>query len=176
MNGLQPYYRSPRFETIPTGFRLTVRPPYHWLPILALPVWAIIVTRLIARFWPPIIAVLARGRPGAGDLFVLAVLSALTAGIVWAAWTPLWMLLGRERLELAEGTLRHFRGLAYIGRAREFPVLEVRGFHLSVEGRLTFQANRHVLRVGRGLTEDAVAQVFDQLRARAPSTLNPAAA
>jgi hypothetical protein len=131
---------------------------------------------LTARFWGPIISVLREGTPSWPDLFVTAVFAVLGLGAVASLWTALWMVLGRERVDLVDGTMSCFRGLLSVGVTRTYALADLRGLHIPAQGGVAFTVNGHMARLLRDVDDQGAARVLELLGSRAPRTLSPGAA
>jgi hypothetical protein len=166
------------------GFRLTLPKRRSLFPMLFLPVWLVgwaIGEITVLR------QLLAGPHLGGPSLFMLVWVAGWTLGGGWALATVAWLVAGRERVRVEQGTLTLEQVVGPVGRHRSYDLRHVTGLrtlpqasHELIAGKMTpfgfgstgglaFDYGTSTIRWGAGLDEAEASVVVERLGARGVS-------
>lgn len=173
---------EPQIEsTAGGGFTLTLPKRRPVFMLLFLPVW------LVGWAFGEITVLsdlLAGEAPSGTNLFQLAWLVGWTLGGAWALGTFAWLLAGRERIRVEQGTLTLEHVISGLGRRRAFALAHVRNlrslpqtgqellmgnmaaFGFGPVGALAFDYGSSTVRWGAGLDEAEARVILERLGQR----------
>jgi hypothetical protein len=173
---------EPRIEpTMGGGFRLTVPRRRALFPMLFLPVWLVgwaFGEATVLR------QLLSPSQPGGPDLFMLLWLTGWTLGGGWVLAIVTWLVAGRERVRVEQGTLTLEHAIGFVGRRRSYDLRQVSGlrtlpqtsqelmagnmmpFGFGRAGALAFDYGTSTVRWGAGLDEAEARVIVERLGER----------
>ena len=176
---------EPHIEpTMGGGFRLTVLKRRALFPMLFLPVW------LVGWAFGEVTVLrqlLSGSYSGAPDLFMLVWVTGWTLGGGWALATVAWLVAGRERVRVEQGTLTLEQVVGGVGRRRSYELRQVTGlrtlpqtsqelmvgnmtpFGFGRTGGLAFDYGTSTVRWGAGLDEAEARVIVERLGERGVS-------
>lgn len=142
---------------------------------------------LVGWAFGEVMAIRQLGEPGTPDLFLIAWLTMWTVGGAWAIYTWLWMIAGKQLVEIRPGSLVIKKELFGFGVPREFDLSHVKNFRVSPEshdrwelnagknflgmadGPIAFDYGAKTYRFGGPIDEAEAGQILTELSARLPA-------
>jgi len=126
---------------------------------------------------------------GGIDLFMLAWLTGWTIGGVFALYTLLWQLAGRERIEVSYESIKVQRAVFGLGRVKEYLAAHVKGLRVAPPldsnnqlgrlrslgmlgasgGVLAFDYGAETSHFGEGIDEAEAKQILEKILVRFPN-------